>query len=95
MNLMRIANMAGLNIGQSKSAFFLSASSSGSGTSPWRGLTPDLPRIRGDTNQLEQVFVNLIANSRDAVTEAREKAAAVGWEIPPGGTTMWLLLPAT
>jgi len=37
----------------------------------------------------------MIANSRDAVREAWEKAAAVGWEIPPGRTTVWLLLLAT
>jgi histidine kinase len=50
-----------------------------------RNLATDLPRIRGDANQLEQVFVNLVANSRDAVTEARERAAAPGREGAPGG----------
>ncbi|MDZ4242436.1 MAG: PAS domain S-box protein, partial [Candidatus Omnitrophota bacterium] len=53
-----------------------------------RELAPDLPKIRGEANQLEQVFLNLIANSRDAVTEAREKAAAAGREAPPGGITI-------
>jgi PAS domain S-box-containing protein len=49
-----------------------------------RDLAPDLPKIRGDANQLEQVIVNLLGNSRDAVTEAREKAAAEGREARPG-----------
>ena len=30
-------------------------------------LAPGLPRILGDRNQLEQVFLNLIANARDAM----------------------------
>jgi PAS domain S-box-containing protein len=32
-------------------------------------LGEDLPKILGDTNQLEQVFLNLIANARDAMDE--------------------------
>ncbi len=35
-------------------------------------LDPDLPKIKGDTNQLEQVFLNLITNARDAITEKNE-----------------------
>jgi PAS domain S-box-containing protein len=35
-------------------------------------LTPDLPRILGDSNQLEQVFLNLISNARDAM-ETQER----------------------
>ncbi len=34
-----------------------------------KNLDPALPRIDGDTNQLEQVFLNLITNARDAITE--------------------------
>jgi signal transduction histidine kinase len=30
-------------------------------------LAPDLPAISGDANQLEQVFLNLITNARDAI----------------------------
>jgi PAS domain S-box-containing protein len=32
-------------------------------------LDPALPKIMGDMNQLEQVFLNLITNARDAITE--------------------------
>lgn len=32
-------------------------------------LDPSLPKIEGDTNQLEQVFLNLITNARDAISE--------------------------
>jgi PAS domain S-box-containing protein len=34
-----------------------------------RQLTDGLPRIHGDPNQLEQVFLNLISNARDALDE--------------------------
>ncbi len=30
-------------------------------------LTEDLPKIKGDTNQLQQVFLNLLTNARDAI----------------------------
>ncbi len=32
-----------------------------------KNLSPNLPHIRGDTNQLEQVILNLISNARDAM----------------------------
>jgi histidine kinase len=34
-----------------------------------KSLDPSLPKIKGDTNQLEQVFLNLITNARDAIAE--------------------------
>lgn len=43
-------------------------------------LEPTFPRILGDANQLEQVFLNLITNARDALEqrEQHEKANADG-----------------
>jgi two-component system NtrC family sensor kinase len=40
------------------------------GISIVRNLSKDLPRILGDSNQLEQVFLNLISNARDALEDA-------------------------
>ncbi|MBW1779142.1 MAG: Cache 3/Cache 2 fusion domain-containing protein [Deltaproteobacteria bacterium] len=34
-----------------------------------RKLTHDLPKVVGDSNQLEQVFLNLISNARDALDD--------------------------
>jgi len=34
---------------------------------------PDLPKIRGDSSQLEQVFLNLISNARDAMEKVERK----------------------
>ncbi|MBN2032498.1 MAG: histidine kinase, partial [Deltaproteobacteria bacterium] len=40
------------------------------GISLVKKLSPNLPKVMGDSNQLEQVFLNLIANARDAIDEA-------------------------
>ena len=39
-----------------------------------------LPPIRGEANRLEQVFINLIINSRDAIEQAREEDRKAGQE---------------
>jgi PAS domain S-box-containing protein len=36
-------------------------------------LSEDLPKILGDVNQLEQVFLNLISNARDAMEDTMEE----------------------
>jgi signal transduction histidine kinase len=35
-----------------------------------RDLSHGLPKVKGDPNQLEQVFLNLISNTRDAIDDA-------------------------
>ena len=38
-----------------------------------KDFEPDIPPIRGDTNQLEQVFLNLISNAKDAMEKSERK----------------------
>ncbi len=39
---------------------------------------PDLPRVRADRPQIEQVLVSLVLNGRDAITEAAARAGTSG-----------------
>ncbi|MBF0330882.1 MAG: PAS domain S-box protein [Candidatus Omnitrophica bacterium] len=39
-------------------------------------IEPDLPRISGEAHQLEQVWINLMSNARDAMDEKEKKIAA-------------------
>jgi nitrogen fixation negative regulator NifL len=38
-----------------------------------KDFQPDIPPIRGDSNQLEQVFLNLISNAKDAMEKSERK----------------------
>ena len=38
-----------------------------------KNLSSDLPKVKGDTNKLEQVMLNLITNARDAIEQGRKK----------------------
>jgi two-component system NtrC family sensor kinase len=38
-----------------------------------KNFSPNLPKIWGDANQLEQVFLNLISNARDAMGKVDRK----------------------
>ncbi|NIO05035.1 MAG: GHKL domain-containing protein [Proteobacteria bacterium] len=48
-------------------------------------LTPNLPRVLGDPNQLEQVFLNLISNARDAMA-AQERRRELTIQTDLAGT---------
>ncbi len=47
-------------------------------------LSPDLPEIQGEPNQLEQVFLNLITNARDAIMETRNTVSENTSDIKKG-----------
>jgi two-component system NtrC family sensor kinase len=55
-----------------------------------RKLTPSLPKIKGDPNQLEQVFLNLISNARDAVEAVKDKKDLIisSYCVEEGGSTL-------
>ena len=43
-----------------------------------KNLASDLPLVSGDPNKLEQVFLNLVTNARDAIDEKRGNTLTVG-----------------
>ncbi len=49
-------------------------------------FTPNLPKIRGDSGQLEQVFINLIINAAHAIEEKGCGTLTVGTKSGDGGT---------
>ncbi len=44
-------------------------------------LDPDLPSIWGEANRLEQIFINLVLNARDAIEELRGRGQSVAGQI--------------
>jgi PAS domain S-box-containing protein len=49
-----------------------------------RALAPDLPRIWGDANALQQVIMNLLTNARDATEAGDEVAIETSWDAVDG-----------
>jgi histidine kinase len=47
---------------------------------------PDLPLVQADASRLEQVFINMLINARDAIEEKWAAAKAAGSEAPPAET---------
>ena len=45
-----------------------------------KDFSGDIPKVMGDANQLEQIFLNLLANARDAI-ESRPEARGGGARI--------------
>jgi len=45
-----------------------------------KDFAEDLPLVLADANRLEQVFINLLINARDAIEDKLEKTGRIGWE---------------
>jgi signal transduction histidine kinase len=50
-------------------------------------LAPDLPRVRADRSQVEQVIVNLVVNARDAMSARGRLTISTHDATPPGAFT--------
>jgi len=50
-------------------------------------LEPDLPRVRADRSQVEQVIVNLVVNARDAMSRRGRLTISTRHATPPGAFT--------
>jgi signal transduction histidine kinase len=46
-------------------------------------FAPDLPQIRGDSQQLQQVFINLIINAAHAIEDKGRGAMTIGTKLSP------------
>ncbi len=58
-----------------------------------RHLTDDLPKVFGDSGQLEQVFLNLISNARDAMEEAEgSKTLTIASYIAEDDSGRWVVV---
>jgi len=51
-------------------------------------LAPDLPAVPGSERQLEEVWINLLLNARDAMLEGRAGEIAITSRPAPGGLTV-------
>jgi signal transduction histidine kinase len=53
-------------------------------------LGPELPRVRGDRSQLQQVVLNMVLNGLEAMSEpnGRAHALVIRTSAPPGGVTV-------
>jgi signal transduction histidine kinase len=61
-------------------------------------LKPDLPKIKGDANQLQQVFLNLITNARDAIDALNKNsggAITVTTDLDKGGQSIKVVFSDT
>jgi two-component system NtrC family sensor kinase len=53
----------------------------------WPGPAPELPRVPGEAQQLEQILVNLLLNARDAMADSPERSVAITLDWEEGALT--------